>query len=724
MWRQGRIFYGDYKATARLYEIALRATESKGRKPNFQIVQHGAMAYTALGDLAKASGACRRALEKSLGLAPADVYQLALFADVADEAAKTFGDVKKLQGVIAAADRRHAGGLAGKERVARAERVGAAFLCAGREDVVRAFSVWKMAAVPPFQKKRATVRYSAAPVSGPESWEKAGPAPEKMTMDRVYGGNVEVLMNDVGTGRGAVGAAHGGEPSGKPVITILADVKGLHFRFVVGRLRARYLAGELSDPGRSSFPAAPERATGSAQFSKRTVHQRAQSAKALDAEIAAAKSTPLAEHLRRVKAGAARNPAAAELASRVAADFTNAPAEPFLIYAVPAMSDFQRLPDLYPSDAEAGAPVRIVAAKGEFEPGAFLVYPLRDLGKVSFNLSPLRTADGKTFPAANLDMKVVKVWYQNRNGWYSYFGDTGFKLCPELLLHDEDLIRVDTDKEANYARVTGADGKVVEHWLNPPRDMDRRHFDWYRKPHVFQSMAPGFSDAKSLKPVALTEGAFRNIFLTAHVTEDVPEVLYKGAVNLADASGRRIGSIPVELRVLPFTLPSPKCRFDPGRDFLNFLLSYDTIYCVMVENGGDEDLARKQLLAILKNQAEHNQDMHLLHAEPHAEVELTFDLMREAGQRLDTLVVMHNRPPRTPAAMEADGRRLKAWFDRKFGHHNVYLMIGDEPGANLFRAAADIYRSYTKNADLKTLLGGGDTIFRLTPHLIDWHPPV
>ena len=74
------------------------------------------------------------------------------------------------------------------------------------------------------------------------------------------------------------------------------------------------------------------------------------------------------------------------------------PAAPFVHYAVPAMSDNQRLEDVYPVDGEAGEPVRIIAARDEYEPGAFLVYPLADLGKVAFSLTPFRNAEGDAFP--------------------------------------------------------------------------------------------------------------------------------------------------------------------------------------------------------------------------------------------------------------------------------------------------------------------------------------
>ena len=52
------------------------------------------------------------------------------------------------------------------------------------------------------------------------------------------------------------------------------------------------------------------------------------------------------------------------LAERVANDFKEKPAgAAFVHYAVPPMSEIQRLPDVYPEDAKPGAPVGIVLAK-------------------------------------------------------------------------------------------------------------------------------------------------------------------------------------------------------------------------------------------------------------------------------------------------------------------------------------------------------------------------
>ena len=455
---------------------------------------------------------------------------------------------------------------------------------------------------------------------------------------------------------------------------------------------------------------APSR--GQIEVLSKTARQKAVAA--LDDEIKSAESTPMAAHLKRAKG---QGEDTRVLASRVAADFGKTDAA-FVHYAVPPMSNVQRLPDIYPIDGQAGEPVRIIAAKDEYEPGAFLVYSFQNLGKVSFTLTPFKAKDGKTFPAANLDLKVIKVWYQNRNAWYSYFGDTGFKLVPELLLNDEDLIRVDTEKKANYARLTEKDGAVHEKWLNPPRQMNDRYYDHWATTHCFMPMRENFHDSKTLQPVLLEEGSFRNFFLTVHVTKDIPAGLYEGAVKLADKSGKQLGSIPVELRVLPFELPAPKSYINPEREFL--VSSYDTISLDVLRelNGDDLALAKKQLVAVLRNQAEHNETIHWMRNDKE-NISFAIDAMKEAGQRTDILL---GGFPKTGSRlyMEAEAKRYAKWFDKKVGHHNVFLGYGDEPGAGWLMQSRPVFEAYQK-AGFKFIIAGGDSVFYKAGYLYDWH---
>ena len=387
-------------------------------------------------------------------------------------------------------------------------------------------------------------------------------------------------------------------------------------------------------------------------------------------------------------------------------------------WSVPAMSGVQRLPDAIPADGERGGTVRIVAARGEYEPGSFVVRPDEALGRVQPVVGRLVNEKGDVFPADALDLAVVKVWYQNKNGWFSYFADTGMKLCPELLLHDEDLIRVDTEKEANYARVTGADGKTAEWWLNPPRLLNGRYFDHFVATTAFPSMRPGFADAKTIRPVALEKDVSKQFFLTAHVAPGTPAGVYRGSIAFGDRF-----SVPVEVEVLGFDLPRPMAYLHPEMDFRVCSYDYLSRGSILALNGGDEELLWRQYEAILADLVAHGQDMKWLGGRTaSAENERVVSLMKKVGMRTDVFVggVEFVWRERDAAASRARAERIADYYDRTYGHHDVYGGYGDEPGLAFFpdnRAIFDAYQA----AGLKFIIASHDHIFDLAGYRWNWH---
>lgn len=274
-------------------------------------------------------------------------------------------------------------------------------------------------------------------------------------------------------------------------------------------------------------------------------------------------------------------------------------------YAVDPMAETKFMPDEAPANGLKGEPVRIVAAQDEYEPGSFVLTADADLGKVDFKVGDLKSKDGAAFPAKEIDVKTVKVWYQNQNGWWSYFADDSLKLCPELLLHDEDLVKVDEKKVANYARLTEKDGRVHYRWLTAPKDVENRLEDSEggRIDDAFLSMKPNFMDAETFRGATVEKGRFKQFLLTVHVAKGTKPGIYSGEIGLfARKDGQKVGAVPVVLRVLPFALPEP-CTFgDCHKPFLTWFCSYIGYGGVMDVNGGDRDLATKQLKAIALGQ--------------------------------------------------------------------------------------------------------------------------
>ena len=405
----------------------------------------------------------------------------------------------------------------------------------------------------------------------------------------------------------------------------------------------------------------------------------------------------------------------------VASCMIGAQAAALVHYEVPPMSDVKRLPDTPVADGVKGGTVRIILAKDEYEPGSFVIEPLEDLGRVQLALTPFTNERGETLPADSLDLKVVKVWYQNRNAWNNYFGDTGFALCPELLLNDENLIRVDTAKTANYARLTAKDGSVTEQWINPPRQMDKVFWDWHNGGEAFTCMRPEFADADTLQPVELRKGERKQFFLTVRTGKETKAGVYRGAVEVKvkdEGEQRRknsLHSIHVAVRVLDFVLPAPASYADETRLFDISFYTHDSIAEFTRLNGGDFELAKRQFAAVMKNRVAHGQTVNFCgHLLSPVEGDCTRAAMREAGMREDIAVgVVPYADSGFDVELEATARRSYAAVTNALGHGNVCAVYGDETGATTLRDNHRFYRAMRK-AGYRLFLANTEKLFRLS----------
>ena len=402
-------------------------------------------------------------------------------------------------------------------------------------------------------------------------------------------------------------------------------------------------------------------------------------------------------------------------------------------YVVDPTSTIQRLPDAEPTDGEKNGVVKIVAAKDEYEPASFVLKGDAD-ETVRLEIGEVKNEKGEVFPAANLDLRVVKVWYQNRNAWFSYFGDCGWKLVPELLLHDENLVRVDEKTQSNYARLTEADGRVHERWINPPRQFDKRtgRYSW-RTAETFQCMKPNFCDAETLQPVKLEKGRYKQFVLTAHVTKDTPAGLYRGEVKVEGEQWK----IPLSIKVLDYVLPKPRTYVDPSKDLLVSFYNYMSDNNIMMRNGYDFKRCRALYAPIYRNFAAHGVDNYGIGDSQFIEFSdgALFALreMKKAGLRTDVINgIVHGYGVRSPKYAEVcktgvktgsvDVARVKrdaAAATRFFGHRNVHFHYGDEPPANYVMCWRKGLVEYQKWG-FRTFMAGNLGVFSKAGHIYDW----
>lgn len=195
----------------------------------------------------------------------------------------------------------------------------------------------------------------------------------------------------------------------------------------------------------------------------------------------------------------------------------------------------------------------LVAVRSEVANASFVLQSRLKVDKLLVKASDLVAADGATIPAAAIDLRVVKCWYQSGNAWYTTAGDPDNPtLVPELLLHDDSLVTALPGNKQNSVRI---DGQLT--------------------PVAAKASAPFLpdDDAATLQPLTLQPGQNRQLWLALRVPADATAGIYQGRIEFV-ADGKAAGHIVCEARVLPFDLPPPATYHDRSRPF-RALIAHD-----------------------------------------------------------------------------------------------------------------------------------------------------
>jgi len=241
-----------------------------------------------------------------------------------------------------------------------------------------------------------------------------------------------------------------------------------------------------------------------------------------------------------------------------------------IVRIVKAISNRRIYPNSPISSGILGAPLLVVATPGEYESASFAITAEENLPNLTVKLSALSTRNGETIPPTFLDMKVVKAWYQDEGG-PGYIEDTPaftfnpvsytYKkvLVPELLLHDDSMIRVDLDKQQNYIKLGGPNG-VDYICISDKKGVPGKTIKDFL---VY--------DAKTLLPTNLDAGMNKQFWLTVHVPENSVAGIYEGSISIFSES-HLLGTLPLKIRVLPFRFAPSRymsglCHYAPDKEY-------------------------------------------------------------------------------------------------------------------------------------------------------------
>jgi len=221
------------------------------------------------------------------------------------------------------------------------------------------------------------------------------------------------------------------------------------------------------------------------------------------------------------------------------------------------------VPDRQLNNNRQGNQLRIALAPGEYEPASFVLRPLKDMAAVQLNVSDLQDSGGNVIPAADLDLKIVKCWYQAGSAWQNIWQDKNTRvLVPELLLHDASLVKVDYSRQMNYLRLNFPDGAKYVSICHPEVNETRERWQM-----SIPSKDYPVKDAATLQPLDLFRNQNQQFQLTIRAPENAVPGTYTGYITLT-AKKEPIGRLDLTVRILPFKLARAKTHYDRQRDFV------------------------------------------------------------------------------------------------------------------------------------------------------------
>ena len=193
-------------------------------------------------------------------------------------------------------------------------------------------------------------------------------------------------------------------------------------------------------------------------------------------------------------------------------------------------------PDRFPEAERKYGEVRLFAAKGEYEPGSFCIWPDADARDATVTVEDLKHDKGGVIPGASVDVRIVKWLYlpmdvsgqAQMESRRKFFGEDrpigGTVYQPLLLLHDDGLINPVHLDEKDHARGRNH----LKHALNDVVDADR------------------------IQPFDLHVKQLRQLWLTVHVPDDAQAGDYRCSIRIA--AGDEAVTLPLVVTVLPFGL--------------------------------------------------------------------------------------------------------------------------------------------------------------------------
>ena len=314
---------------------------------------------------------------------------------------------------------------------------------------------------------------------------------------------------------------------------------------------------------------------------------------------------------------------AAKVAANLAA--ISSVAGPAALYAVSPSSNTPYLPYDLPADGALTNVAELVTAPGEQESLSFVLVAKKPLVVKAGNVA-------KTFPC---DAKIVKRWYRTGGAWFTYHADRRQRnLTPDLLLHDDGLVKVDELRRRNLLRFTYPEGTEYVDVSDPNKG----------QLHYNGAQGLPFEDAKTLQPVEIGEAGRNQQF---YFTLDIPCVTKPGLYEIPVTFATSAGDVPAKFRVRVLDVALPEMP-SPYRDLDRTYIAHMNHYPVRDFTTLAPTYAERVALAkdVMRSMATHR----MYHATDAWSSDELVPIAKEAGMIPDRV---HGRPFENPPSWKS-----------------------------------------------------------------------
>jgi len=203
------------------------------------------------------------------------------------------------------------------------------------------------------------------------------------------------------------------------------------------------------------------------------------------------------------------------------------------VYIIKPITSQKILPDTSPSSFPlAGKPtdnvIKVSACKGEYEPASLVLRSsVSSLEGVLLEPTDLKGSSGM-IGRNNIDIRTVKVWYQAGTAWYDIRSNPNAVLVPELLLHDDSIIRVDTQTQSNYLKLSYPEGIKYQDISTRIHSSERSVIHDIKEFPV--------RDSKAFLPVDIPAKSNKQFWITIFVPPDTIPGTYFGKIFIKSRS--------------------------------------------------------------------------------------------------------------------------------------------------------------------------------------------